>query len=188
MNMLILAVIVMVVGIIPGLFLFPALASPFVPAGLWILSTPFAKVFHTIAQVIRGAGVLVKRKSGVYETGIYDADREQVYLGDRWLDVDTDRLRWALFGKRRFGVTWEEGTDFHDRIRRDADGTEGVAVNMGAAHRFLRGTNDADAITRTEEASKANYGGGDEELSFLVMAALLLFSAMLGSFTSYVML
>lgn len=187
MNLLIFAAVAMVIGIVPGLVMFPALASPFVPVGLWVLRTPFAKVFHTLAQVIRGQGVLVKRADGRYETGIYDPEREQVCLGDTWLDVDSERLRWALFGKRPFGVTWEPGTDLHERIRREGDGP-GLAVNMGALHRFLRGANEADAITRTEEASKANYGGGDEEIGFLVMSVLVLLSAILGSLTSYIML
>lgn len=183
------AILAGVVGMIPGLLFFPWIASPVGP-GLWILSAPIARVFLTISQYIRGAGVLVKRASGEYEIGTYLPERELVQLTDRKLAVDGKQTRWGLFGKKRFGITWEPGTDLHERIKRDDTPTDGGGwpVNMGAAHRFLEGTNDADAITRTEEKAKAKYGGGDKTLSDLTMVALIVMMLLLGSLTSYMML
>lgn len=188
MNMvLVFAAVALVLGLLPGLLLFPAAASPFAP-GLWVLNAPFARIFHTIAQVIRGQGVLVKRKSGTYEAGQYDPEREQVFLSDGWHNVNAERTTWALFGKRPFGVTWEEGTDLHERVAREGDGEDGLPINMGAVHRYLRGANEADAISRTEQAAAAEYGGGDDGISTILMAVLIGAMAVMGSLTTYVML
>ena len=187
MSLLLWAFAALILGLIPGLLLFPAAASPFMP-GLWILNAPFARIFHTIAQVIRGRGVLVKRKDGTYEAGIYDPDAEQAVLSDTTLPMDSDRLRWALFGKRPLAVTWEPGTELHERMARaDAD-ADGLPIDMGAAHRYLRGTNDADAISRTKEAAEAKYGGGNDGLGELGAAAVIGGLAVLGALTTWLML
>lgn len=88
-------------------------------------------------------------------------------------------------------MTWEPGTEVHERIAvgetYHTDGG-GYPVNMGALHRFLRGTNDADAISRTEEKAKAEHGGGSNGLSDLTMAVLVAAMVVMGSLTTWLML
>lgn len=188
-NLWILAIIALLIGFLPGATLFPWLASPFGP-GLWILSEPFARIHLTISQFIRrDGGVLVKRESDDYEIGTYLPDAGEVVLSDTRLPVDPDDISWGLFGKRPFGMTWEPGTTLHKRITREADPDEGAGlpVNIGAAHRFVEGANDADVITRTENKAKAEYGGGNQGLSGLVMAVLVGAMLVMGSFTAWFM-
>lgn len=183
-----LVAIALLVGFIPGLLLFHWLASPFGP-GIPLMGEAFARIFMTVSQVIRDAGVLVKRASGEYEIGTYIPERGQVMLTDGTMPIDEDSTRWSLFGKRKFGITWEPGTDLHNRIARDVetDGGE-LPINMGAAHRYMRGVNDSDAITRTENKAKAEYGGGSDQLSDLTMALLVGLMLLLGSMTTWLML
>lgn len=183
------AAVALLIGFIPGITLFPWLASPVGP-GLWVISTPFARIFFTVSQIIRGAGVLTKLRSNRYEIGLYDPDGEQIYVADRRLDIDAEDIKWGLFGKRPFGLTWEPGTDFHERVKRDEAATDGggLPVNMAAAHRYLRGANDSDAISRTEDKAKANYGGGDTGFSDTKMAVFIVIMLLLGSFTAFFML
>jgi hypothetical protein len=192
MNLWIIAVITLTVGFVPGLLLFPWLASPVGP-GLWKLSTPFTRIFLTVSQFIRKKGVLVKTSDGYYEIGTFvDEDGEaRALLSDRTVPLDFEELSWGLFGKRPFGVTWEPGTELHQRISVDdpaqADGG-GYAVNVGALHRYLRGANDESAITRTEEKAKAEFGLGDNQLSDLTMGILVGTMLLLGSLTTWMML
>jgi hypothetical protein len=192
------AVIALLVGFIPGILFFPWVASPLGP-GLWKLSPIMSRIFLTLSQFIRdtespqmGAGVLVKRSTNEYEIGTY-LGNGLIQLSDRSIAVDTDRLRWGLFGKKPFGLTWEPGTDLHERIMPEdgeviEDGDGGWPVNIGAAHRYLRGTNDADAITRTESKSKAKYAGGADALGDMTMAILIGAMLLLGSLTTFLML
>jgi len=184
MALPLLAIIPMLIGILLGLGLFPLFASPFGP-GLWKAAPLFSRIFHTVAQVIRKQGVLVKRAANHYELGIYDDG--DVYLSDGWHSdmIDTEKTRWALFGKRPLGVTWELGTDLHRQVS-DLDSHH--TIDMGAVHRYLRGANEADAISRTEQAAAAEYGGGDDGISTILMAVLIGAMAVMGSLTTYVML
>jgi len=192
------------VGLVFGIAFFPWVASPFGP-GIPFLNPKVAKLFFTVSQFLRGKGMLVKRASGVYEIGTYDGDAKEVVLSDTRLLIDPKRTRWGLFGKRAFGITWEPGTDLHQRVARDEvdkdnaslslthpflDQTDGggYPINMAAVHRIFRGTNDADAITRTEEKSKAKHGGGDTTFDDKWMAAFIVLMLLLGSFTSWFML
>lgn len=192
MNLWMLAAIGLAVGFVPGLIMFPWFASP-IPPGLWKLSTPFTRIFLTVSQFLRQRGVLVKTKEGYYEHGTYieENGHARAVLSDRTVPLDKDKLHWGLFGKKPFTVTWEPGTELHERIRVDspdvADGG-GYTVDMGAAHRILRGVNDGDAITRTEEKAKAEYGGGSDSLGDLTMMLLIGFMAVLGSLTTWFML
>lgn len=185
-----------IIGFIPGLTLFPWVTSPFGP-GLWVLSEPFARIHLTISQFIRRIGVLVKRADNNYEIGTYLPEPGEVLLSDRRLEIDDERTSWGLFGKRKFGVTWEVGTDLYDRVTATseeadaeavADGGDGITVNINAAHRYMERSNEADAISRTEEQAEAKYGGGGEELGGLTMAMLIAVMLVLGSMTTYVML
>lgn len=181
----------LLVGLIPGLLLFEWLASP-LGLPLWKLTEPFARIFMTVSQFIRGAGVVVKTKEGNYEIGTYLPDKEEVQLSDRTIEVDADNLRWGLFGRKPFGITWEPGTDFHNRIANVDElvpdgGDTNLSINMGAAHRRLEGANDADAISRTEEHAKAEHGGGSDAFSDAVMAGLIILMLLMGSGTAYLM-
>lgn len=190
MNLWVIAVITAFIGFLPGVLLFPWLASPLGP-GLWKLATPFTRIFLTVSQFIRKRGVLVKTKEGYYEIGTYVEDGEDAHavLSDRTVPIDPDNLRWGLFGKKPFGITWEAGTDLHQRITNDtATDGGGYSVNVGALHRYLRGANDPDAITRTEEKAKAEHGMGSGQISDLVMGVLIVVLLLLGSFTTYLML
>lgn len=191
------ALIAMVLGFIPGILLFPWVTSPFGP-GLWVLSGPFARIHYTISQVIRRQGVLVKRASDEYEHATYLPDEEVALCADGTrISIDEGRTTWGWFGKRRLGVTWEFGTSFYDRItaapeddsgEAAADGSGGRRVSLNAAHRMLRGVNEADVISRTEEKAEAEYGGGGSELGGLTMAMLVALMLLLGSFTTFFML
>lgn len=178
------ALVPMLAGILLGLFLFPIFASPFGP-GLWILAPMFARIFHTVAQVIRKQGILVKRSMNNYEFGIYDSEKNAVYLDGDWREdlLDADQTRWALFGKRPLGVTWELGTDLHQKVRQD----DPLDIDMGAVHRYLRGVNESDAITRTEEKAKAEHGGGSDGFSAVVMVVGIVLMIMLGVLTTFFM-
>lgn len=173
------------VGLIPGLLLFPWAASPFGP-GIPLMNEAFARIFLTESQIIRDAGVLVKRKTGEYEIGTYLEDTNEIVLSDTHLSVDQDNLKWALFGKRPFGITWEPGTELHQRIQRSDTPTDGgdLPIDMAAAHRFLEGVNDSDAITRTENKAKAEHGGGSDGLSELTMALLVALMCVMGFMTT----
>lgn len=195
MNIWMQAAIAVFVGLIPGLTLFIWLASPFGPP-TWVLTEPFTRIFMTVSQFLRGKGVLVKCRDDKYRLGMYtETDRgDPVALVEgREIPLDEDSLVWGLFGKKPFGVTWEAGTSLHQRIRADADGEamtdggEGLAVNIAAAHRYFEGCNDADAISRTEEHAKAEYGGGETALSDKQMAGLIALMMLLGSVTSWFM-
>lgn len=193
------AYIALVVGFLPGLLLFPWIASPFGP-GLWVLSDAVTRIHFTISQIIRKAGVLVKRSSNEYEHATYLPEEGAALCADgAKIPVDDDRTSWGLFGKRRLGLTWEPGTDLHERVRADRSydgdpesvtdgGEDELAVNMDAAHRYFEGANDADVISRTEEKAEAEYGGGGDELSGLAMAMLIAFMLFLGSMTTFLML
>ncbi|MGK7297337.1 MAG: hypothetical protein ACNS61_16190, partial [Candidatus Wenzhouxiangella sp. M2_3B_020] len=179
----------------PGLLLFEFLASPFAP-GLWKLTEPLARVFMTVSQFLRGKGVLVKRAAGHYEIGTYVPPEDggpAVQLSDSVLELDGNQLRWGLFGRKAFGITWEPGTPFHERIAAadplvaDGGDDEGLRVNVCAADRLLEGVNDDDGITRTEEHAKAEYGGGQDVLSDKVMAGLIALMLVLGSASAYLM-
>lgn len=185
------AVFATIVGFVPGLLLFPWVTSPFGP-GLLMLDEPFARIHFTISQFIRRAGVVVKRASNDYEFGTYLPESNEVLLSDTRVPLDTEQLSWGLFGKRKFGVTWELGTDLHRRIMPSGeevatDGGGERTVNVAAAHRYFRGSNDADVISRTEEAAEAEYGGG-EELSTPMMGLLVGLMLFLGSMTTFLML
>lgn len=194
------ALLGLAIGFVPGLLLFPWLTSPFSP-GLWKIATPFARIFMTVSQFLRGKGVLTKLKSGEYEIGTYIPESDggpAIRVSGREIPVDPDRIRWGLFGKKAFGVTWEPGTDLHERIA-STDGPDPLApvtdggeetmtVNMAAAHRYLKNTNNAHAISRTEEHAEAEYGGGDQRLSDKVMAGLIALMMVLGSATAYLSL
>lgn len=191
MNVWVIAIIALAIGAIPGLIFFPWMASPF--GGLGPLAPPFARIFFTVSQMIRGRGVLVKRATGQYEIGTYseiDDDTVVVELSDGLLELDSSRLEWGLFGKRPFAVTWEPGTPLHERISDTESDKEadGLSVNLGALHRLLRGVNNEEAITRTEEKAKAKYGGGSQELSDLTMALLIGGMLVLGSVTTWLMI
>jgi len=181
--------IAMVIGLIPGFLLFEWLASPFGP-GLWVLATPFARIFLTVGQFARsttGPGVLVKRKSGKYEIGTCDLDRGVIVLSDSELEFDQDEVIWNLFGKKDFGITWEAGTDFHNRIMRaPAASSDGGAypINMAAAHRLLRGGNEIEAINRTESHAEAEYDGNSAGISQWGMAGLIMVMLILGTATA----
>lgn len=198
------------VGILPGVTLFPWITSPFGP-GLWVLSTPFARIHFTISQVIRKVGVLVKRSSNDYEFGTFVPEDEEAIVSDGRVPVDEASTRWGLFGKRKLGLTWEFGTDVYERITVDqadesqqrpdaavsdasgmgdavADGRGRVSVSLNAAHRLFRGVNEAETITRTKEHAEAEYGGGDDDLGGLMMALLVMLMLLLGSATTYLML
>ena len=187
------ALIAVLVGLVPGFTLFLWLASPFSP-GVWIFREPFARIFMTVSQFIRGKGVLVKTRDDKYRIGTYAKDEYDdpvAVVGDREIPLDGEHLVWGLFGKKPFGVTWEEGTSLHQRIEEHGDamtdGGDGLPINIAAAHRYLEGTNDADAITRTEEHAKAEYGGGDTALTDKQMAGLIALMMLLGSVTSFFM-
>jgi len=185
----------LLVGIIPGFLLFEWLASPFGP-GLWKLATPFTRIFLTVSQFIRGKGVLVKRATDEYELGSYIPESEggpAVQLSDKRLSVDPDNIRWGLFGKKGFGLTWEPGTSLHSRVS-DGQATGSTAtdggldrlkINMAAVHRYLRGSNESEAIDRTEEHAKAEYGGGSTGMSDTVMAVLIIVMLLLGAATGF---
>lgn len=179
------AAIATLVGLLPGLMMFPWAASPF-GFGVPLMNEAFARIFMTESQIIRDAGVLVKRATGEYEIGTYLEDTHEVLLSDTRLPVDPESLKWALFGKRRFGITWEPGTEFHQRIQRDAGSTDGggLPVDMAAAHRLLEGVNDSDTITRTESKAKAEHGGGSDGLSEMTMAILVAAMCVMGFLTT----
>jgi len=181
------AFVAMVVGIGFGLALFPWAVSPMPGPGFKYAGGLFARIFHTIAQVIRGAGVLVKRSDNIYEIGGYYDATGEVYLSDGWYMIDGDTTRWGLFGKRPFGITWEEGTDLHRRVQRD-DSDSAHDINMGAVHRYLRGANEGDDIERAKEKAEAEYSGGSQGLSQLMMAVLIILMVLLGAFTTWFML
>jgi len=192
-------------GVLPALAFFPWITSPFSP-GLWVLSAPFARIHLTLSQVIRKAGVLVKRSSNNYELATYDADSEEAVVSDGRVPIDESSTRWGLFGKRKLGLTWELGTDIHERIRAGepedapavsngatpretaADGRGSVPVSLNAAHRLFRGVNEAETITRTKEQAEAEHGGGEDGLDGLMMAGLVMMMLLLGSATTYFML
>jgi hypothetical protein len=185
------ALVAFLIGVLPGLFFFPWIRSPFAP-GLWKLSTPMARVLLTVAQFLRGRGIMVKRANGRYEIGKYDEENQEAILSDKRVPVDPERTKWGLFGKKPFGITWEKGTDLHNRVSEnvETDGGDGDGeyINMAAVHRILRGANDADAITRTEEHAKAEYGGGTSGISDLGMAILIMVMLLLGSATAWFVL
>ena len=185
MNTLLLyAGIALTAGALLGVALFPWAASPLPGPGFKLMGGAFGRIFLTVSQMIRGKGVLVKRANNAYEIGTYDADTESIVLSDGRFDAfNADATRWTLFGKRPFAVTWEPGTDLHRRVR-TGDGD----INMGAAHRLMRGGTEADAITRTEEDAKAKHGGGSDGLSDLVMAVLVGAMLIMGSLTTFFML
>lgn len=185
------AVFATIAGFLPGVLLFPWVTSPFGP-GLLVLDEPFARIHFTISQFIRRAGVLVKRASNDYEFGTYLPESDEVLLSDTRLPIDSEQASWGLFGKRKFGVTWELGTDLHRRItpsgeQMAADGGDERTVNVAAAHRYFRGGNESDVISRTEESAEAEYGGG-EELSTGMMGLLVGLMLFLGSMTTFLML
>lgn len=184
------AAIATLAGLIPGLLLFEWAASPF--GGLWKASPMFSRLILTVSQFLRGTGVLVKRASGRYELGTYLEEEGRVQLKGETLPVEEGRTSWGLFGRKRLGVTWEPGTDLHERAMVDegdasADGG-GWTINMAAVHRYLEGTNDSDAITRTEEHSKAEHDGNDQGISQLVMALLVMVNMLLGAATAWFMI
>lgn len=190
------AIVGLLVGSLFGLMLFPWLASPFGPS-LWKLSTPFTRIFLTVSQFIRGNGVLVKTRDGTYEIGTYIPEEQEtgpaVQLSNRTVEIDPDRIQWGLFGKKPFGLTWEPGTPLHTRVSdgqtQDVTATDGgfspLNINMAAVHRYLRGANESDAIDRTEEHAKAEFGGGDTGFSDKLMAGMIMLMLILGSLTSY---
>jgi len=176
-------------GFVLGVTLFPWAASP-AGFGIPLMNTAFGRIFLTISQIIRGKGVLVKRSDNQYEIGTYDEEREVIVLDDGEMQgFDADNTRWRLFGKRPFAVTWQPGTDFHQRIQHDepTDGG-GLPINMGAAHRLLEGTNEDTAINRTKEHAQAAFGGHDTGLGQLTMAILVGVMVVLGSLTTWIMI
>jgi hypothetical protein len=151
----------------------------------------------TVSQFIRGNGVLVKTRDGTYEIGTYvpenKADGPAVQLSDRQIEIDPHRIEWGLFGKKPFGLTWEPGTPLHERVSGTQTRGETLAdggfntlnINMAAVHRYLRGSNESDAIDRTEEHAKAEHGGGDQGIPDKYMALAITMMLLLGSLTGY---
>jgi len=195
MNIWMQAVLGLLVGILPGFLLFEWLASPFGP-GLWKLATPFTRVFLTVSQFIRGKGVLVKRATDEYEIGTYvteSAGGPAIQLSDRRMNVEPENITWGLFGKKGFGLTWEPGTTLHERVSDTQTpgltatdgGIDRLKINMAAVHRYLRGSNESDAIDRTEEHAKAEYGGGSTGMSDTTMAILIIVMLLLGAATGF---
>jgi len=172
-------VVSLLIGLIPGLLFFEWAASPF-GMGIPLMNTNFARIFLTLSQFLRGRGVLVKRNTGRYEIGTFMPEENAVALSDGVLDVSDKDLRWRIFGKKPFAVTWEEGTDLHEL----AMGDDPHEINMAAIHRHLEGSNNDDAINRTEEHSKAEYGGGEQPISSKVMIGLIIFLMILGVLTA----
>jgi len=170
--------IALFVGLLPGLFFFEWAASPFGP-GIPLMNTNFGRLFLTLSQFLRGRGVLVKRNTGRYELGTFIPETNAVQLSDRTLSVSEKDLRWRIFGKKPFAVTWEEETDIHELAMEDSHD-----INMGAVHRHLEGSNDDDAINRTEEHSKAEFGGGEQEIPQKIMIGLIILLMMMGVITA----
>lgn len=184
------AAIGLLVGLLPGLLLLKFLASPLCPR-IPILSTILARVLLTVSQFIRGQGVLVKRDTGEYEIGTYVNDidgKSAVKVSDKLIKVDSNSLTWGLFGKKNFGLTWEPGTELHQRMRtgeRKTDGGKGYEINMAAAHRYLKGSNESQAIDRTKEHAEAQFGGGNQGLGTKLKIAYVVLMLILGVATTF---
>lgn len=184
------AAIGLLIGLLPGLTLFIWLASPFGPS-IPYLNTVFARVLLTVSQFIRGNGVLVKRKNGNYEIGTFVDDEAEPYIQatNAEIPVDPDNLTWGLFGKKDFGITWEPGTELHQRMQVTdplADGGKrGYEVNMAAAHRYLEGTNEMASIERTEEHAEAQFGGGNQGFGTKMKIAYVIVMLLLGILTTF---
>lgn len=186
------AIIGLLLGIIPGVTVILWMASPFGPT-IPFLSTALARVLLTVSQFIRGKGVLVKRETGEFEIGTYVEDSPNgaiVRVSDDIIEVDPERLTWGLFGKKDFGLTWELGTELHQRMQTQdplADGgVLGYEVNMAALHRYLRGTNEQGPIDRTEEHAEAQYGDGDHGFGTKMKIAYVVLMLILGIATTWI--
>lgn len=186
------AFVALLIGFVPGLLFFVWVTSPFGP-GLWKLSPMVSRLLLTVSQFIRGRGVLVKLKGDKYRVGTFVPESDggpAVAVEGRTIPIDPDTLKWGLFGKKPFAVTWEPGTDLHEMIGNPdaAEADNELGIDMGALHRHLEGGNNSVAIDRTEEHAKAEYSGGEETLSEMVMAVLIIAMLLLGSMTSYLMI
>lgn len=192
MNPWVIAIIAMLAGIVPGITFIMWWASPFAP-GAWKAAAPVARLLMTLSQYIRGKGILVKLQDDTYRIGTYVEEEDggpAVAVDNRQIELDSDEITWRLFGRKPFGVTWEPGTRLHKIIRRDNAATDGggLPINAGTFHRHFEGANSSTAIDRTEEHAKAEYGGGSEKLSDIVMAVLIIFMLLLGTVTSWLMI
>jgi hypothetical protein len=191
MNPWVIGIVAMLAGIIPGVTFVIWWASPFAP-GAWKLAEPVARLLFTLSQYIRGKGILVKLKDDTYRIGTYVEEEDggpAVAVDGRQIDLDGEEITWRLLGRKPFGVTWEPGTMLHQIIEGGEAATDGggYPVDLGAFHRHLEGTNSSEAIDRTQEHAKAEFGGGSTKLGDWTMVALIVFMMILGTLTSYLM-
>lgn len=181
--------IALVVGILIGLFALPAMATPFVPSppSMGGIKSKLGRVYFTIAMMTLGRAVFLKRGDGSYKLQQAKVSGDDVIVTD---GETTHRFtgasnRMLTFGKRPLGLGWTTNHRLFQRARRERaietdGGSDGTVIDMGKIHRLLRGGNDDGIVESTKSDAKAEYGGGNQGMSTMVMIVAAMMMLLLG--------
>lgn len=161
--------IMMFIGLLFGVGLMPAMATPFVPSPPRTggVMQQFVKIYMTIASMILGASVFYLKGSGQYV-------RKRLHIeGDEaWFYADGEKEVWEgakqrliTFGRRPLGLAWSDEHPMFQTITKQSDiqtdgGEPATRVDMDQLHRILRGTNQLRAIDAAVRDAKESVGGG----------------------------
>lgn len=182
----------MVVGLVLGIGLMPAMATPFVPSPPQKggILQQFIKIYMTISSMILEASVFYLKGGGQYVRKRVEIDGDTVSFvvnGTRetW---DGAKQRFVTFGRRPLGLAWSEDHPMYQAILKDQDvetdgGQPVELVNMDHLHRMLRSVNQLRTIDAAVKDAKDEYGGGDDGPGTFMILGIAIFMMMLGSLT-----
>lgn len=176
----------LVIGLVFGLGLLPAMATPFVPSPprKGGVLQQFVKIYMTISSMILGASVFYLKGSGEYVRKRIDIDGDTVtFVADGTRETwEGAKQRLISFGRRPLGLAWSDEHPLYQDIIMERDietdgGEPATLVNIDQLHRMLRGVNLLQAIDAAVKDAKDEYGGGDDGLSqrVLIVSIFVLF-------------
>lgn len=181
-----------VIGLFIGIFMLPAMGTPFVPSPprLGGFQSLFMRVYFTISSMALGPNVLYERANGAYARVRATIDGDTVRFtvdGDEHV-FDGASHRLVQFGKRPLGLAWSKDHPIFRRIVKETGietdgGQPATLVDMGQLHRLLRGAGDHTAINETVKEARNKHGGGDQGLSQAVLMISVVVMVMLGFLT-----
>lgn len=163
----------LVIGLLIGAGLMPAMATPFVPSPprKGGVLQQFVKIYMTIASMILGASVFYLKGSGQYVRKRLHIDGDEA-----WFTVDGEKKVWegakqrlVSFGRRPLGLAWSDDHPMFQTIIKQREietdgGQPATQVDMDQLHRMLRGSNQLRAIDAAVRDAKESVGGGSDGL------------------------
>lgn len=186
--------VVLVIGLVIGIGIMPAMATPFFPSPpkKGGLLQQFVKIYMTVSSMILGSSVFYLKGSGEYvrKRLHIDGDTATFVVDDTKETWKGAKQRLVTFGRRPLGLAWSEEHPLYQEIAINKDietdgGDPATLVNMDQLHRILRGMNQLRAIDSAVRDAKDEYGGGDRGPGTYTIVAIAGFMLILGAATMW---